>query len=296
MKFVIKTLLVFVALFTLWDIVVRHKPEIDSSQNLLQDNIIKAEKYIFSDSVSSKVIVGSSMSAMLNMDTLSDFTNLAFCGLSAFDGLNIVKSRKDLPEVLLIEINALHRTESKSFSSVVYSPILNTLKETFPSIRINKQPITYFCNFHVITRIKDLKKRFTTPKKIEQQSTKSQNNNEENAHSSLFDKRIETLIKTYSKALDSTFLDNQTDNLIQIAKDFSEQGVNVIFFEMPINYQLENLIYPNSIRKMTINKIENQFSFIKQVNEGKYKTTDGIHLRPDEVVQFSIFLKKSMLK
>ena len=78
-----------------------------ASQHQWQENIVKAQQFSYNKETFQNIIVGSSLSSRLIMDSIPETYNLSFAGQSIFDGLNIVcNSNKSIKNVF-IEINLL---------------------------------------------------------------------------------------------------------------------------------------------------------------------------------------------
>src|SRR5690349_5473276 len=81
-----------------------------AKQYSFQDNIVKAQGFMYGET-EKNVVVGSSLSEKLAMDSLPGFYNLSFVGLSIFDGLHLIVSNNKYPRNILIETNLILRPE-----------------------------------------------------------------------------------------------------------------------------------------------------------------------------------------
>jgi len=120
-----------------------------------QDNIITAEDYIYKQNEKKIVIAGSSLSCVLIDDLLpKKCFNLAFAGLSAFDGLEIIKRTGSMPDIVLIETNPVFRSTDKNFLNSIFMPIRYSLKKIFPAF-MEKKPTGVFIEFcHFLVFVK----------------------------------------------------------------------------------------------------------------------------------------------
>lgn len=283
-----KTIIASIILFTIWSIFLSRNPSIDASQHQWQDNYIQAENYLFSKTKFDNVIVGSSLSKRIFMDSLAGFYNLSFNGQSTFDGLKIISEGKSKPNNVFIEINVLDRDENKTFTSSLTSKLSIEAKESNLAFRSDKQPLALlgkyvglpiFINAHSIIK--------KVNKKVEGSSKTGRINNNTNIFNKMKAQQMVTnnIIIEEKKALRIIELLNTTIN------NLKNQNINVIFFEMPVNSKIQNLSKPLQLRALIQKKFP-EIDFIPAPKESeKYKTTDGVHLSIKEAVRYTSYLK-----
>jgi hypothetical protein len=74
-----------------------------------------------------------------------------------------------------------------------------------------------------------------------------------------------------------------------------EHGVNIVFFEMPVNSKLVNLPKANIIRQTFYENFpESKFNYIPLQDSVTYKTTDGVHLNSNEAVEYTRYFRQNM--
>ena len=119
-----------------------------------QENIIAVQKYIYGKGRETDyVIVGSSLGARLDHENLpQEYWNLSLRGKSIFEGLEIIKQSVEKPEIVMIEMNFIHRKGDQNFLNEIYKPIPFVLKKYFPILREEFQPVNL-----VVNSIKGLK-------------------------------------------------------------------------------------------------------------------------------------------
>ncbi len=107
----------------------------------------------------------------------------------------------------------------------------------------------------------------------------------------LFKKMLDLQIFNYSNYPDITYLRGNLLLLFAYTDYLTKKGVNVIFFEMPVNSHLINLPYAK-ITRNEVNKIfpEKLFRHIPQ-DTTKCVTSDGLHLTQNEALHFTKFFK-----
>lgn len=285
-----RSLLVAVLLLFSWSIFIKIVP-FSLSQHQWQKNIVVAEKFMFSKIDVDNVIVGSSLSDRLIMDSLPNFYNLAMSGQSVFDGLNIILNKKEAPKRVFIEINVLSRGENTVFKEIVSSPIQNALKNNSDIFKTDKHPISFIEKelFRPIIKL-FFSKIISRLQRLTQ--TKSGETQNKNVTTTFFDKMLDLRKDEYSKIVDSLEMNRKFEKLSQDITILKSQGVKIIFFEMPINAQLVDLNLAVYFR----NKVKNEyphFDFIEHPKDlENYKTTDGHHLTKDEAKIYSGYLNK----
>lgn len=308
-----KSLLIFLVLFIFYSLFIFLNPQMGSAQHQWHDNQIKAQKYIYDDSDTiDNVIIGSSLSCHLIMDSLPGFYNLSFNGLSIFDGLKIITKKNTFPKNVYIETNVIMREENADFTSSLLNPILFHLKTYFFSLRADNQPVAVFIQLYtvihyqisyqfevIISKLKrKIKKALGLHSKISKNSQpvekKVESKNDVHKEA-LFDEVLQMRITNYSKPIDRVELQNRLKSLSEYVKILKENNVNVYFFEMPVNSNLMELPQPKTIRR-EIYKLfpANKVSYI-DLDSTKYRTTDGLHLGDySEAIKYTLFFRNQL--
>lgn len=291
-----KSIIFTIFLLICWGGFIKYKP-FSLSQHQWQDNIISAEKFIFDTDSIDNLIVGSSLARRLQMDSLPNFYNLSLGGQSIFDGLNILKNKKNLPKNVFIETNVIVRGENSNFKEIVSSPILNTLKAGSNIFRTDKQPLAYTGRrfvtpvvgaffSKVIYRVRD---------KIKLEFKQKEENNNSEQDNSLFDKMLTLQIERYSKDIDTSMMDKRFENLKKHVNFLESKGVNVFFFEMPVNPKLIELNRADYLRNRVKSEFPNNNFITLPENIGIYKTGDGVHLTGEESKTYTNYFKNEAI-
>lgn len=281
-----KSIIVSTLLFILWSIIITIKP-LSLSQHQWQRNLVKAEKYLFDYDNPEKVIVGSSLASRIPKDSIDNICNLSFGGQSIFDGLNLLRLKEKLPKVVFIEINMLDKSENVRFNKIISSQISIVLKSNFKALRSDKQPLAVLSETvnktYLAIGINKKKKNLGNTSTEEKLSTNP-----------LFNRMLLRKKKNYSKAIQVEKYNIQFDILAEHVKFLESKNTEVIFFEMPVNFELVNLDKATYLRA----RIENEFpknSFIKlPPNVNFYKTADGFHLTKDEAQEYSTYFREEL--
>jgi hypothetical protein len=258
-----------------------------ASQHQWQENVVKAQEFLYNEEISYKnVIVGSSLSNRLMMDSLPNTYNLAFDGQGVFDGLLILQHKSNLPKNIFIEMNFILRDENTQFSGSVFSQIMFYPRKYIPSLREDKQPIAILGNipFIVMRKLKDeVPVQENAVNEIKE--TTPQIN-------PLFPHMLKIRIEEYSKEPNKELLKKSFTKLKAMVSEFEKRGSKVLFFEMPVNKNLENLAMPHTLRKAFDDNFPiAKYRYTKLPNSFEYQTTDGVHLNTIEAIKYTTYLK-----
>ncbi len=321
----------------LWSLVLRVAP-VSITLHSMQDNIAKAEKFIFDMDTPENLIVGSSISTTIHMDSLPEFYNLSLSGQSAFDGLNLLREKKNLPTNVFIEMNVLIRSENSVFKESISSPVMNTMKEHVSAFRTDKQVLPAIIGY-VLTpscewfrsavyyrgrgwleaKFKALKNKLShhsenigpshkprvllasltsraTDEAIEQDSTQGQQDTPfvKERHPML-DQMLGIQKKEYS-SVNAYVINTMVVTLTDHVKFLKSKGVNVVFFEMPVNRELTSLERAITLRKNIIEGFPDCEFIPLPKNAHRYITRDGVHLAPEEAAEYSRYLSHEVVR
>ncbi|MEP0265533.1 hypothetical protein [Dokdonia sp.] len=286
-----KTILTSIVLFSIWSIILYAYPNLSVSQHQWQDNYIRAEKYLYASDEIENVIIGSSLSTRIIMDSLPTFYNLSFGGQSTFDGLKVITTKANSPNNVFIEINVLYKEENKTFTRSLTSQVPYMTKKKFLAFRSDKQPLAIFgdriiqpfaSRVHRLIR-KGYYKTFDNSISFNKSSD-----------SSLFEKMKALQVERNTQLLSNEKITLLIDNLRFAVRNLEKKNINVIFFEMPVNIEIHNLSKPNQIRSLIQKSFPNHIFIAAPRDLEKYKTSDGIHLPRDEAALYTDYLKKEI--
>ena len=275
-----KTILFTVFLLVLWSLIIKWKPW-SVVQHQWQENVIVAEKYLFDHHSKHNVIVGSSLSRRLFMDSLPDFYSLALNGQGVFEGLSVIKNVENLPKNIFIEINVIDRHENQHYQDIVSSSFLNKLKSHFPMFRTDKQPIGFASNILNVV-IKKANKNYIEKNKLNKGPLL------------IFDELLVLREKVYSAPIDTQKIDKQFQMLSYYVQLFKARNVNVVFYEMPVHPHLTMMNKAVYIRNRIITEYpENKFIQLPD-NIVDYTTSDGLHLTNEESKLYTVYFKNEL--
>ena len=282
-----KTFFLFIILFGIYALIIALNPGASAAQHQWQENVVKGEKYIYDTGDSMKnVIVGSSLANRIVGDSLSMFYNLAFSGQSALDGLEIIEHIKKLPKNIFLEMNTVFNAPSKEFLESLFTPLSLNIKKYCIAMRSDKQPLAFI--FPAIQNI--ISKKDKSLNKFEALPLDSM-------QQKIFDKVLQLQVAKYSHIPTPDSVTKQFLLLKQYVTNFKAKGVNIVFFELPVNKFLIDLPYPKFIRSKFYEYFPaDKNNYINIPANANYTTTDGLHLKDDEAATYTSYFKKESNK
>lgn len=288
-----KTLVTFLIIFAAYTIIVTYiaDPNRIVSEHQWQDNQIKTQQYLFSDTDSiSAIIVGSSLSERLHMNMLPHFYNLGLLGLGPMDGLSTIQAKGKYPKYIFIETNHVDRPQSEELKNSIENPLMTPLRRHLVSLRDGKQPMGFIAipygqkaTAYGVYLLQSALSKITS-KPTEQVSETSAN---------VFDKMLNQSIEYQNRIPDN--LDTEINILKQYVEHASLQGSTIIFFEMPIQHQLCGLARPIAIRNCMYKAFpKDRYKYINIPECSDYTTTDGEHLDFVSAEKYTEYFKKQI--
>ncbi|HXP49812.1 MAG TPA: hypothetical protein VN922_07665, partial [Bacteroidia bacterium] len=297
----------------------------------LQENVIKAEKYLYSDSAIKNVIVGTSLSCGLDQDSVPDIYKLAFSGEGIFEGLDAIEHSKVLPKNVFIEMNVVYRTESPQVKEELFSPFVFYPKKYLVSLRSDREPLPVLGNsvlsplfekvyWRTLMTFRSLKKVTasifsSSPDKVSATKKDTAINTgvipdklsanaglaiakKKDGGSDSLRRKMDMEKGQFANVADSLEMSNQFETLKEYVDFLKSKGVNVIFFELPINRTIVNSNLSVQIRK-TFYKVfppkENNYIYLPP-DYMDYLTGDGFHLTPTEFHKYSGYFRAEAKK
>lgn len=253
------------------------KVDWDTTQHLANGNRIKAERFVYGPADSSRtVIVGSSLAYRIELDSFpTGTTNLGFGGLSIYDGLDLVLHAGKRPERVLIETNVLFREADHVFTDAVFAPALYGMRQHMPLMREQYQPSGVLYGW--------LRKRFT-PAVAEAVDTTTV------PVQAMIDEHTHNYAQLPADSVQQRFLHTLQADVAALEK----QGIEVIFFEVPIHDDLMGSKLSERSRAVIAEKFP-QHRFIRTQPGEHWRTTDGLHLDKLDALRYSGQLRRAAL-
>jgi len=260
-----------------------------------QDNIVRAQRYVYQDDSDLKmVIVGSSLAANINEKHIGEgVKSIAFGGGSSKTGLEIVKRSKSKPQIVLVEINDvnfLREIDAKLVDSL-YHPIFYWMRQYLPMLKEEYRPVSVFINY--------FKRR--AQQNQERMSRKELDSLEiRNVTPQLSQKAIQTAVDYDSKPLSEKDVETmkQGADLMrnQIAEIKKNTGAKVVLFDIPRESRVNATLRIKQVGELAKKLFPpDRFEWLPFSKEREWRTNDGIHLIRSDARDFAEFLRDNTI-
>jgi hypothetical protein len=240
------------------------------------------------------------LSSRIVSSELGNYYNLAFGGGGIFDGLNILKRKENIPKNIYIEMNTVLRPENTELNKSVSSVVFFNLKKKSPVFLEDKKPLAivgyYLLGF---IRIINFESKTTVEKRGEVEETNIEesiltNGEEGNPEESLFTKMKKIHSESYEIIPDSVEMSKVFVTLKRDVKALQERGCKVVFFEVPVNYDLTLLPRANVIREMFFEEFPMKSNAYILLPSTKYISSDGLHLGVEEAMHYTDYFRSQI--
>jgi hypothetical protein len=267
LRSILRPVLIFLFLISFYQVLVsgRVLPASDGV-SLIQNNIVKAQRYVYQDDSDLKIVmVGSSLAANLHItDIGKGVKSIALGGGSSQTGLEIVQRSNSNPQIILVEINdTITRKIDRDLVDSLYLPIL----------REEYRPVSVF--------IQSLKKRYQQNQKLTKKALDSLE--PRNLTPDLSQKAIQTTVDIQSKPLSNQDAKNmkQEADLIknQIAEITKDSRTKVVLFDIPLESRVNATLRIKQVRELAKKPFPpDRFEWLPPPPPQEWRTNDGIHL------------------
>jgi hypothetical protein len=288
-----KSVLFCVMLLIGYSLLLKCVPHLSASQHQWQSNLIKAEKFLYDDHQPAKnAIIGSSVSERLIIESMPGFENLAFSGLSVLDGLDLLRYKDTLPSSIYIETNLILREKSANFATTLLSPLPFTVRKYVTSLRSDKQPLALIGQT-LGEIVEAIDGRMVHRVNVWAGTETSVAGTPAVPFEQILNQRVEE----YSEKPDAELLHEQFQLLSGEVSYLMSRGVQIVFFEMPINSRLTELPRAKMVRERLYSVFpRRQYHYIDAPDLAGYRTSDGIHLNRNEAVQYTRYFVEQAKK
>jgi hypothetical protein len=262
--------------------------------SLIQNNIVKAQRYVYQDDSDLKmVIVGSSLAANLNVKQIGEgVKSIALGGGSSKTGLEIIKRSNSKPPIVLVEMNdTIVRKIDADLLDSLYHPIFYWMRQYLPMMREEYRPVSVFIdslksrsqqNLKMMTReaLDSLEGRNITPE--------------------LSQKAIQMTVDVESTPLSEKDAETmkQEAELIktQIAEIKKNIGAKVVLFDIPLESRVNAAIRRKQVRELAKKLFPpDRFEWLPPPKEREWRTNDGVHLIRSDARDFAEFLRDNTI-
>ena len=276
-------------------------PKYNCSLSQWDDNLIKAEEFIYGELDGGQVMLGSSLTSRLSNVVIKNGSvkNLGFGGQGVFDGIEILKSnKKTMPKVILIEMNVVDRPKDDNFQSSLFG-VFYQMKKIIPAFRTNKKPLAVMSQLLNVPLGQLVLYSSVVLRKLKYCLSSEKSN--------LGEVNIGTLGQVgFALALQQKEYNNEInqDHLNEVFLKLSldidllkNAGSKIVFYEMPINYKLTNSKKCNQIRNNFYRffpRLKFDYIDLPSSTYHQFKTTDGVHLDPEEANIYQNYLNRKL--
>lgn len=275
--------LVLVVLYSLYVHFFNVKPVV---QYTLQNNLIRAEKYMYDDSVrSANLLIGTSMSAKINQDKLpKNVYLLAGAGFSIYDGMALIKASGRHPKYVFLEVNSILVAERSDYIKFLFNMPDYYRKKYLVSMRDGYQPAGQFYSstaVHTAPRIQWFTHYFFNP--IIQ----------------MFHKGKVIPVDTKDFYAGAKMRSNIDTNMIKAAfvqlkakvNDLEKGGTKVCFYLLPNDPEVYYSYAPRKIRELFPRYFPaSAYTYVPPPNIYEYHTTDQIHMDDTSCAKFTKYI------
>lgn len=257
-----------------------------------QNNIVRAQRYIYQDDSDVKmVIVGSSLATNLNEKHIGESVkSIAFGAGTSKTGLEIIKRSKTKPQIVLVEINdnnLLRQLDSELIDSL-YHPIFYWMRQYLPMLREEYRPISVFINSFRSRLYQNLEGM----SREQLDSLESRNITPE-----LSQKAIQAAVNRISKPFSEKEAETmkQAADLMrnQIAEIKKNTGAKVVLFDIPRESRVDAGLRIKEVREVWAKKQfpPDRFEWLPPPKKREWRTNDGTHLIRSDARDFAEFLR-----
>jgi hypothetical protein len=295
LRSILRPVLIFLFLMSFYQVLVsgRVLPASDGV-SLIQNNIVKAQRYVYEDDSDLKIVmVGSSLAANLHVaDIGKGVKSIALGGGSSQTGLEIVQRSNSNPPIILVEINdTITRKIDRDLVGSLYHPLFYWMRQYLPMMREEYRPISVF--------VDSLKSRSKQNLKLMRREALDSLEGR-NLTPELSQKAIQTTVDIQSKPLSNQDAKNmkQEADLIknQIAEITKDSGAKVVLFDIPLESRVNATLRIKQVRELAKKLFPpDRFEWLPPPPPREWRTNDGIHLIRSDARDFAEFLRDKLL-
>lgn len=237
-----------------------------------QENQIRAQRFLYEMS-SDTVIVGTSLSARILLDSLKNVSSCSFSACVVEDGLRLILSKDVVPHYVLIETNYILRSSNEELIKVNTQGPMPFLRNYLPILREQNAPISLigcFCMQGALAPADtvDMKR---------------------------LQKNIETrILEDNTHFLTEKQLEGRMNVIMSLISKLEKRGTKIVLFEMPLNNSLKHVRSNEQTRQAVIRMFPKEKYIYLPNDTSTYLTNDGEHLDAEGQRCYSNFLKEAL--
>ena len=279
MKLIVTSLLVFLGLFSAYHVAVKRLPPKlaagDMAGSQPERNLMRAQAYVHTRNDPPVVVVGSSISERL-LDLPPGWYKLSFPGGNAFTGMEVVLRSGKHPKYVLVETNVLNMDPDRRMLDALFAPAFKTARDKLPELMETNKPS------HVAVRAVAM-------------GNDHKPASGDGVSAEFFDTLVRRRMEELAKPADGKRLDEIVGRLRQDVAALEGRGTRVVFFEMPELAGAEGQPLKVSIRERVRAEFPpSQYAWIPDVEAGRFRTTDAVHLTPESARMYCAVVSEYM--
>lgn len=270
-----KSFLSFLVMFGIHAVVTYLLPSLGMATNQWQDNMVKAQHFLY-DEDADTAMIGTSLSARILPDSIPSVRSVAFGGCAVEDGLRLILSKPKVPHCVLVETNLFLRNGNDELVEKMTKGIIPQVKRWIPSLRESNEPICLLSGLMI----------------------KAAGINPQAAAMTVDMEQLKESIKRHladDKSLSETELAQRMETIKPLLIQLEQKGTKLIFFEMPIHQELYHLKELEQTRQAVRKAFpKTRYAYLPN-DTTTYLTTDGLHLDYEGQQRYSHFIKQALL-
>lgn len=270
-----KSFLSFLVMFGIHAVVTYLLPSLGMATNQWQDNMVKAQHFLY-DEDADTAMIGTSLSARILPDSIPSVRSVAFGGCAVEDGLRLILSKPKVPHCVLVETNLFLRNGNEELVEKMTKGIIPQVKRWIPSLRESNEPICLLSGLMI----------------------KAAGINPQAAAMTVDMEQLKESIKRHladDKSLSETELAQRMETIKPLLIQLEQKGTKLIFFEMPIHQELYHLKELEQTRQAVRKAFpKTRYAYLPN-DTTTYLTTDGLHLDYEGQQRYSHFIKQALL-
>lgn len=267
-----KSIICFFIIAFCYSLLIAFLPNKGIGTHQWQDNQIRAQRFLYEKS-SDTVIVGTSLSARILLDSLKNVSSCAFSACVVEDGLRLILSKDMIPHYVLLETNYILRPSNEELVKVNSKGPLPLLRNYIPILREQNAPICLMGRRLMMGALApadtvDMDRLYKSIKK--------------------------RILEDYTHFLTEKQLNERIQTVMSLISKLEKRGAKIVLFEMPLN---ESLWHVNS-NEQTRQAVMRMFPVDKYIylpnDTSTYLTNDGEHLDAEGQRRYTRFFRAAL--
>ncbi|MCR5246443.1 MAG: hypothetical protein K6E14_01480 [Paludibacteraceae bacterium] len=265
-----KAIISFFSFALCYSIMIAFVPNMGIGTHQWQENQIRAQRFLYEKS-SDTVIVGTSLSARILLDSLENVKSCAFSACVVEDGLRLILSKDVIPHYILIETNYILRSSNEELLKVNTQGPLPFIRYYIPILREQNAPICLIGRRFMMRALSPV-------------DTVDMNRLHKNIKNRILEDKTHFLTEKQ--------MGERMQTIMLLVDKLEKRGAKIVLFEMPLNESLKHA-RSNEQTRLAVKRMFPIDKYLYLPNDtSTYLTNDGEHLDAEGQRRYSHFLKK----